>query len=304
MMTNIEKKQIDLIKESICVYKKYAECMVLFKEGRLYFSNIDEFIDDKGKSCLFRLKEMCHYIFRNSDEAHYKEKLYDITVGYIFHEAMKLRENIYQIEYYKPNSEKVSDSLNEKEKKIVREIEILTRKAEKRIKEGAKEVRNLTVELINQLKSLFELYKNNYLLPRFLFENEKTLISIYGKREIERLLNELYKDGRDVLIFKTAKSYLKSEYFERARLLFRRILIKDKTNREALFLYRYTSAFHYYFINRFSRSFTAAREAHDMDIPIENIHIYKDLLGKLICDLSNEVRKTKKTTGGSQHANI
>jgi hypothetical protein len=294
-MTNIEKKQIDLIKESICVYKKFTECRILFKEGHLYFSNIEEFIDDKGNSCLFRLKEMCHELFRNSDEANYKEKLYDITVGYIFHEAMKLRENLYQIEYYKPNSDKVSDSMTNMEKKIVREIEILTKKAEKRLKEEVKEIKTLTAELVSQLKSLIKLYKNNYLLPRFIFEHEKTLISIYGRKDFGRLLNELYEDGRDALLFKTARSYLKSDFFDFARLLFRRILAKDKENKELVFLYMHTSAFHFYFRNKFSRSMIFAERACSMDIDIENINIYKDLLQKLMHDLSKEMKRTKKS---------
>jgi hypothetical protein len=293
-MTNIEKKQIDLIKESICVYKKFTECRTLFKEGHLFFSNIEEFIDDKGNSCLFRLKEMCHELFRNYDEAHYKEKLYDITVGYVFHEAMKLRENLYQIEYYKPNSDKVSDSMTGIERKIVREIETLTKKAEKRLKEGVKEVKTLTVELMSQLRSLIELYKDNYLLTRFIFENEKTLVSIYGKKDFGKLLNELYNDGRDALMFRTAKSYLKSDFFDLARLLFRRILAKDKENKAVLFFYMHTSAFHFYFKNKFSRALIFAEQAHSMDIDLENINIYKDLLQKLIHDLSNEMKRTKK----------
>jgi hypothetical protein len=293
-MTNIEKKQIDLIRESICVYKKFAECRALFKEGNLFFLNIEEFIDDKGNSCLFKLKEMCHELFRNSDQTNYKEKLYDMTVGYVFHEAMKLRENLYQIEYYKPNPEKVPGSLTEMERKIVREIETLTKKADIRIKEGVKEMKTLTIELMGQLVSLIELYKDNYLMPRFIFENEKSLVSIYGKKGFEKLLNDLYKDGRDALILRTAKSYLKSEYFDLARLLFRRKLAKDKENIEVLFLYKYTSAFHFYFINKFSRSLVFAEQAYDMDLDIKNIDIYKELLQNLLFDLSTDVRKMKR----------
>lgn len=293
-MTNIEKKQIDLIKESICVYKKFAECMLLFKEGYLFFSNIEEFIDDKGNSCLFRLKEMCHELFRSSDEANYKEKLYDMTVGYVFHEAMKLRENLYQIEYYKPNSEKVFNSMTETERKIVREIETLTKKAEIRLKEGVKEVNILTIELVSQLRSLIELYKDNYLLPRFIFENEKTLISIYGKKDFEKLLNKLYQDGRESLIFRAAKSYLKSDYFSVARLLFRKISARNKENKAALFLYMYTSAFHFYFKNKFSRSLIFAEQANAINIDVENIDIYMELLKKLTYELSKEMKKSKK----------
>lgn len=293
-MTNIEKKQIDLIKESICVYTKCMECRVLFKEGRLCFSNIVELVDDKGKSCLFRLKEMCHALFRSSDEATYKEKLYDITVGYIFHESMKLRENLYQLEFYGPNYDKVSDQLTDQEKKIFHEIDVLTKKARNRLKEEIKELKMLITELMEQLKDLIRLYGDNYLLPRFIVKNEKSLISIYGKNGFERLLNGLYSDGRAILIFRAAMSYLESEYYELARSMFRKISKADKENRTALFFYMYSSAFHYYFKNRFSRSLIFAEQANAMDVNIESINIYRELLQKLIYDLSKEVRKTKR----------
>ena len=88
---NLEKKQIDLVRESLSVHKACNDCMSLFKSGELRFNVMEEFVDDRGVSCLYRLKQMCHELFRNAEEASYKEKLYDMTVGYIFHEAMKLR---------------------------------------------------------------------------------------------------------------------------------------------------------------------------------------------------------------------
>ena len=102
MNLNIEKKQIDLINEFICVHRTCNHCLELHRRGDLTFSDVEEFVDDRGKSSLYRLKQMCHDLFRNAAEVAYKEKFYDITVGYIFHEAMKLRECIYQLEYYKP----------------------------------------------------------------------------------------------------------------------------------------------------------------------------------------------------------
>ena len=95
---------------------------------------MEEFVDDRGKSCLYRLKQMCHELFRNADEASYKKKFYDITVGYIFHEAMKIRENIYQLEYYKPQYTTLTDSseLTVLEKKIIHEFDALILTGRKR----------------------------------------------------------------------------------------------------------------------------------------------------------------------------
>ncbi len=80
--------------------------------GTLCFGDIEEFVDDRGRSCLFRLKEMYEGSFRKFDAAkHTEKKLYDMTVGYIFHQAMILRENLYQLEYHKPKCDIDVDEL-------------------------------------------------------------------------------------------------------------------------------------------------------------------------------------------------
>ncbi len=292
--TNLEKKQIDLIKESICFYEKARQCKYLFREERLYFTTIEDFVDDRGKSCLFRLKEMCHDLFRNSNEASYKEKLYDITVGYTFHEAMKLRENLYQLEYYRPQCDIALQNLSDQERKIVNEIEVLVKKANIRLKEGFKEIDGLSNQLISQLKDLIFLYRGNYLLPRFLFEQEKPLIRIYGRKGFADILQAAYADGRSLLIFKTASSYLESEYYETARTLFKRITRTDNKNEAALFLYLYTSAHYFYFKNMFTRALMLAEKAHAMKIEDNIKDIYDQPLSGLISDLSKEIKKKRR----------
>ncbi len=290
-VTNLDKKQIDLIKESLCVYRKARECKSLFREEQLFFATIEDFVDDRGRSCLFRLKEMCHDIFRNSNEASYKEKLYDITVGYTFHEAMKLRENLYQLEYYRPQCDMALEDLSDQERKIVNEIGGLVKKAKTRMKEGFKEVAILADELIRQLKDLIILYKGNYLLPRFLYEYEKTLVKIYGRKGFEEILRTAYADGKPLLVFKTANSYLESEYFDTARKLFKRIIRMDSSNGAALFLYLYASANHFYFKNMFTRALALAEKAQEMTVEEHVRGRHGPSLTRLIADLSREIKK-------------
>jgi hypothetical protein len=292
--TNLEKKQIDLIRESITVYEKCIQCRSLFDNKNVCFADIEEFVDDRGKSHLFHLKEMSHELFRNSNDASYKEKLYDITVGYIFHEAMKLRENMYQLEYYRPQCDIDLNKLTDQEKKIVHEIGLLVNKAEVRLKEGFKEIKILLNELVGQLKDLIVFYKTNYLLPRFIFENERSLKRIYGKKGFENLLNMAYSDGRYFLILKAGQSYLESQYYDTARLLFKKALRLDSHNTSALFLYKYSSAFYFYFKNMFTRSLMLAEEARHLT-PDETIkNFYMDSLNQLVSDLSKEMKKNKQ----------
>lgn len=291
-MTNLEKKQVDLIKESICVYTKCMDCRASFRNKTLNFAKIDDFVDDKGNSCLFKLKEMCHVLYRNSVEAHYKEKLYDITVGYIFHEAMKLRESLYQLEFYRPNSYKVTEKLVDSELKIVREIEHLMKKTEKRLTEGFKEIRLLMKELVGQLSGLIMLYKDNYLIPRFVLKNEKMLISIYGKKGFRSLINELYHDGKPLLLYKAAESYLESEYYDIARRLFKKVSIIDRQDKSAEFFYMYASAFYFYFRNRFTRTLAFGDKAVNMDMNVE-YEGYKIKLRALMDEVTKEVKNKR-----------
>ncbi|OPY61154.1 MAG: hypothetical protein A4E57_04269 [Syntrophorhabdaceae bacterium PtaU1.Bin034] len=295
MNLNIEKKQIDLINESICVYKTCNHCIDLHKKGQLSFSEVGEFVDDRGKSCLYRLKQMCHELFRNTVEAAYKEKFYDIAVGYIFHEAMKLRECIYQLEYYKPEYHTLvtSSELTPGERKLIHEFDILISKAQKRLAEGLKEVKVLLNELMAHVKDLIKIYRNNYLLPRFILENERSFISIYGKKGYQDLLNEIYEEGRATLMFKAAVSYLDSEYFQISRGLFHKVVNLDRDNVPAKFLFLYASCYNCYFRNRFSMSKIFAEEALAMPIDgHEEIQKYAESLRALLSDVEKEMKKT------------
>lgn len=285
---NLKKKQIDLIRESICVYNTCMECRALYREGRLGFATIEDFIDDRGKSCLFRLKEMCHELYRNSDEATYKEKLYDITVGYIFHEAMKLREDLYQTEYSRQYT--ISDQeLTPLEKKIVREIETIVKKADKRLGGGLKEVKRLLLELMSQLMTLIAMYRDNYLLPRFLFENEKSLVKIYGRSGFERLLGEMYQDGRSALVYNASISYLESEYYDIARELLKKLIRATATHRGVRFFYYYASAYHYYFRNMFKRALVFAERALSVGEEFSETKLYRKRLEGLVAELETEI---------------
>jgi hypothetical protein len=203
----------------------------------------------------------------------------------------KLRENLYLLEYYQPQCEIALEDLTEQERKIVNEISILVRKARARLKEELKEVTVLADELVKQLKDLILLYRGNYLLPRFLYEYEKTLTKIYGRKGYEDILVTAYANGKSLLIFKTANSYLESEYFDTARKLFKRIIRTDSCNTAALFLYFFASANHFYFKSMFTRALGLAKKAEGTNVDGGIREKYLPLLTRLIADLSKEIKK-------------
>lgn len=304
--SNLEKKQIDLIRESISTYNLCRDVIDLYGKGKLSFSRMEEFVDDRGKSSLYRLKEMCHELFRNADEATYREKFYDITVGYIFHEAMKLRENVYQLEYYKPQYTTLinSEELTPLEKRVIHEFDLLIRKAEKRLKVGLQEVKTLLRELVAQLKDLLKLYRGNYLLPRFILENEKSLIKIYGKKAFAALLSEMYEHGRSTLIYKAALSYLESEYYGCARLLFQKVSAINPSDVRARFMFLYASAQAFYFKNRPARALSHAREALALDVADAEFESYRRSLRQLVAEVSRDLKKPRKLKEEREYADL
>ncbi|MGD0235095.1 MAG: hypothetical protein ABSC55_11235 [Syntrophorhabdales bacterium] len=304
--SNLEKKQIDLIKESLSVHDFCTEVIALYAKSQLSFSRMEEFVDDRGKSCLYRLKQMSHELFRNAEEATYREKFYDITVGYIFHEAMKLRENVYQLEYYKPQYETLvaSDELTALEKKVIHEFDVLILKARKRLKEGLKEVKMLLKDLVVQLKDLLKLYRTNYLLPRFILENEKSLVKIYRKKGFSELLNDMYEHGKATLIYKAAQSYLDSEYYGSAKLLFQKVANMDRDDTRARFMFLYASAFASYFKNRLARALYCAQEALAAGLNSSDMQPYSQSLEQLVANLSKELKKRGKFKEESTYADL
>jgi hypothetical protein len=249
---------------------------------------------------------MSHELFRNAEEATYREKFYDITVGYIFHEAMKLRENVYQLEYYKPQYETLvaSDELTALEKKVIHEFDVLILKARKRLKEGLKEVKVLLKDLVVQLKDLLKLYRTNYLLPRFIMENEKALIKIYHKKGFSELLSDMYEHGKSTLIYKAGQSYLDSEYYGCAKLLFQKVTNMDHGDLNARFMFLYASAFASYFKNRPARALRCAQEALAATAKSTDTQPYNQSLEKLITDLSRDLKKRGKSKEGSEYADL
>ena len=103
-----------------------------------------------------------------------------------------------------------------------------------------------------------------------------------------------YSDGRHLLILKAGQSYLESQYYDTARLLFKKVLSLDNQDTLALFLYLYTSAHHFYFKNMFTRALMFAESAHALKMDEHTKNSYMDSLNRLISDLLKEIKKKRK----------
>ena len=129
---------------------------------------------EKKKGQLWHLKDLSHKLFRNgSEKNNLYEQLFDWTIGSIFHEAIKLKEDTFQINAYKPlledavenykHDKKLSNIINKHFKRI--------EQANSDIKKELKNISELFTKAIEYLNELFIFHKSNTLLIKFLVDN-------------------------------------------------------------------------------------------------------------------------------------
>jgi len=233
------------------IFKKY-------KEGRLRFSDIGLWVDDKGQTLLYNLKEQSHSSFRYKGKTPISrnEWVLDLVIGSIFHEAMKLRENIYQMEVYQPMYLQYKSRVgkSEYEKDYLQQFERIVLKAKQGVVEGMEETRSLFQDATAQLIDLFKKDSKNRLLVRFLLENLPLLQKVYGSKKKREIFNLMFAKGLlDAYQF-AGQSYLESKHYDLAASYFSKALRMDPHHHNLQFLLNFSLGMNEYYRNAYSKS--------------------------------------------------
>jgi len=89
------------------VFERFTEVYRLYADnGAVSYAALEELVgteNDKGR--LWRLKDSCHLLWRQEDNRSLEGCLLDLVLGALFHECMKLKEDIYLRERYGPQLE-------------------------------------------------------------------------------------------------------------------------------------------------------------------------------------------------------
>ncbi len=236
----------------------FQEIFKKYKKGRLRFSDIGIWIDDKGQSFLYNLKEQSHSLFRNegSKPSQKNEWLLDLVIGSIFHEAMKLRENIYQIEVYQPKYLEYKSRVGKSdyEKDYLQQFERIVLRAKQGVDEGMEETRSLFQDAMAQLIDLFKGGSRNTLLVRFLLENLPLLQKVYGPKRGKEIFNLMFKGGFLDAYQAAGQSFLESEHYDLSLNYFSKALKMDPHNHHLRFLVNFSLGMNEYYKNAYSKS--------------------------------------------------
>jgi len=251
-----KQKIVEIVNDLLEAAIVHREIEGLHRQGKLRFSHVEPLIDDRGQSLLYRLKENCHVLFRNRDDesSHGGEKLLDLAVGSVFHEAMKLRENLYQVDTYKPRYSGIRLRNSPYQQVLMERFEKIVLRAEQAIGEGVADITDFFTDILDQLLDLIQGYKDNDLLVRFLITNRRLFVRVYGRKPFERLLNTMFEKGLVEAYTDAAMSYLRSAYYEMACHLFAKAIRLNPGDGKLRFLYGYAKGFDAYYANNYKKS--------------------------------------------------
>jgi len=176
---------------------------------------------------LFGLKEECHSLFRDPGrrvgDTLYAEDLFDVLIGSIFHETMKIKENCYILEQYGPTYRSMAAIAERRiqvpayERLFFRACKRIIERASTAVYEDVRAAEQLFNDATEHLLSILPRFANNGLVTRMLVENEQLVEMVYGEDGLEMVLDKMYEGRLFNAHLHAASSYLEAGRFQEAR---------------------------------------------------------------------------------------
>lgn len=310
---------MEIVRDYLYSYIRFQSLFEKYKTQTLSFDDVEEFVTDKDPTLpLFNLKESCHMLFRYEEEEDCsdEEKLLDLAVGSIFHEAMKLRENLYQLEVYKPRYLQIQDSkeASDYERNLLQEFIKIGERTEKRLAESMQETKRLLHDTLNQLAHLLPRYKDNHVLMRFLLRNKELMQQAFGQRKGLKIIADMFPGGLAEAYACEGRGYLVSEHYDLAAEFFKLALTNRPHDQGLKGLYLYARGMDGFYNNRYTatlrsfhkllslvkdigdgKGYLAKVEEVCKKIGREYLEDNKKKLGHVAMQLADKVRNTSAT---------
>jgi len=164
---------------------------------------------ENNKGPLWQIKDLSHRLFRNNaSKKNLYEQLFDWTIGSIFHESIKLKEDTYQINSYKPLLDFAVNNYKHDKKlsKIINENFKLIEKADADVKKELDNISELFTKAVMYLKEIFIIHKDNELLLKYLIENKTPLEKVFSTGAQGSIFAKMFENGiNDALLYAAQK---------------------------------------------------------------------------------------------------
>lgn len=237
----------------------------------LGFETLARVVGDDDGSVLYRLKQRSHALFRSEAFASptvRHEALFDLTVGSLFHEAMTLRESLYQRDVYQPRIASLRAASGDDPDPLFGEFERLLAKSGDRLEEVVAEVRILLAQTRDQFRRVLVERAGERGVTRCLLRMREQVDAAFPEG-FDGLLEAMHGDVATGLI-EAARSFLESAYFvEAARALREAERVSRAPRGEIGQLVRYADGMQAFLDTDYPRSLAALEAWADLRGPDE-----------------------------------
>ncbi len=227
------------------VLRDFCRACLLLKEqihrfsrnGTVSFSVLKSMIGEPlNKGLLWRLKDKAHHIFLHAGPCGPAAPLLDWTLGYLFHESLKLMEDAHQRQYYAPFlADRMAQETDAELAEVLRELQIIQGETRESIR---REVGRLD-RLLLLSRRLFCLYFSGRAahqpLARFLNDNNTVARGAF-EQDYALLITSVYGREPERMHIEAARSLLESARADAAAAAIEEALTHNPLSEEALAL--------------------------------------------------------------------
>ena len=185
---------------------------------------------------LWDLKNQSHRLFRKTtSKTSLYEPLFDWTMSSIFHVAMKLKEDVCQVDSYKPLLEiEVASRKNDMTlSRTIKEYFQLIEQSKKELDAELKNMDKLFSKAILHLREILLSHKNNILLLRLLLDNKKTVEKILGNNSFYEIFDKMFPKGIHEAYLAAAYACTEHGWYHDADKYLKKVFKADIKNKRA-----------------------------------------------------------------------
>lgn len=212
VQTNRESFERDVFRDFCLVADSLGQQFARFTEtGAVSFSVLSRLVGEPwDKGMLWRLKDTSHHIFLKREGAGVVAQLLDWTLGYMFHETLKLMEDAHQWQFYSPRLSGLADSgFCPVPSGLLETLHLIQGETRESMRRETARLQTL----LAHAKKLFCLYfagsAAHRPLARFLHDNNELVRRIFTDAYTE-LIQAIYGNEPERLHLEAARSLLES----------------------------------------------------------------------------------------------
>lgn len=204
---------------------------------------------EKDKGPLWLLKDLCHMVWPEVDyEQDVSGSLFDWLTGSIFHETMKLKENIYLLNRYGPAACRIkerpldsggffsrSDTQASPADRLgnIIDVQSLIRRAAADAVNQMEQIAYLFSHASYMLRMKMSSFAGNSLVLRLLVEQEEVVKLLWGE-EVDDVFMDMFFGEAAEGFCSAGRSYHNGQWFAQALKMYQRALVANPGSDEAI----------------------------------------------------------------------